>query len=177
MNAHEAHAGGCGGNPAAAHLQFYRFLPPLKSHPALGVRHVESASGWVRGSDHASRTESSYGGSWLDAPGSGLEAAVRKLAAAGTPVLGQTLRDPGGRGRQARCRAWVFLPCETEFTPSKARACTAGKGANRACRGAAVEGYETHMGRTKRLAGPAAVPAGKGGRGCDAGQCVRTLFW
>ena len=55
--------------------------------------------------------------------------------------------------RQARCGAWVFLPCETEFTPSKARTCTAAKVLTGPFAGATMEGYEIHMGRTKRLAG------------------------
>lgn len=55
--------------------------------------------------------------------------------------------------RQARCGAWVFLPCETEFTPSKARTCTAAKVLTGPFAGAAMEGYEIHMGRTKQLAG------------------------
>lgn len=53
--------------------------------------------------------------------------------------------------RQARCGAWVFLPCETEFTPSKARTCTAAKVLTGPFAGATMEGYEIHMGRTKRL--------------------------
>ena len=83
----------------------------------------------------------------------GLEAAVRKLAAAGTPVLGQTLRDPEGVEQAGAMRGMGLLPCETEFTPSKARTCTAAKVLTGPFAGAAMEGYEIHMGRTKRLAG------------------------
>ena len=50
-------------------------------------------------------------------------------------------------------RGMGLLPCETEFTPSKARTCTAAKVLTGPFAGAALEGYEIHMGRTKRLAG------------------------
>lgn len=50
-------------------------------------------------------------------------------------------------------RGMGLLPCETEFTPSKARTCTAAKVLTGPFAGAAMEGYEIHMGRTKRLAG------------------------
>ena len=50
-------------------------------------------------------------------------------------------------------RGMGLLPCETEFTPSKARTCTAAKVLTGPFAGATMEGYEIHMGRTKRLAG------------------------
>ncbi len=87
---------------------------------------------------------------------------MRKLAAAGTPVLGvcggyqmlgQTLRDPEGVEQKGEMRGMGLLPCETEFTPSKARTRTAAKVLTGPFAGAAMEGYEIHMGRTKRLAG------------------------
>ena len=49
-------------------------------------------------------------------------------------------------------RGMGLLPCETEFTPSKARTCTAAKVLTGPFAGAAMEGYEIHMGRTKRPA-------------------------
>lgn len=48
-------------------------------------------------------------------------------------------------------RGMGLLPCETEFTPSKARTCTAAKVLTGPFAGATMEGYEIHMGRTKRL--------------------------
>ena len=50
-------------------------------------------------------------------------------------------------------RGMGLLPCETEFTPSKARTCTAAKVLTGPFAGAAMEGYEIHIGCTKRLAG------------------------
>lgn len=71
----------------------------------------------------------------------------------GYQMLGQTLRDPEGVEQAGEMRGMSLLPCETEFTPSKARTCTAAKVLTGPFDGAAMEGYEIHMGRTKRLAG------------------------
>ncbi len=135
---------------------------PLESHPALGVRYVEQVSGLGAPElimlPGTKSTMADLG--WMRQ--NGLEAAVRKLAAAGTPVLGvcggyqmlgQTLRDPEGVEQAGAMRGMGLLPCETEFTPSKARTCTAAKVLTGPFAGAAMEGYEIHMGRTKRLAG------------------------
>lgn len=55
--------------------------------------------------------------------------------------------------QEGEMRGMGLLPCETEFTSSKARTCTAAKVLTGPFAGATMEGYEIHMGRTKRLAG------------------------
>ena len=68
-------------------------------------------------------------------------------------MLGQTLRDPDGIEQAGEMRGMGLLPCETEFTASKARTRTAAKALAGPLAGASIQGYEIHMGRTKRLAG------------------------
>ena len=162
LNAHEAHRPVDVAVIRLPHISNFTDFSPLESHPALGVRYVEQASG-LGAPDlivlpGTKSTMVDLG--WMRQ--NGLEAAVRKLAAAGTPVLGvcggyqmlgQTLRDPEGVEQKGEMRGMGLLPCETEFTPSKARTCTAAKVLTGPFAGAAMEGYEIHMGRTKRLAG------------------------
>ena len=162
LNAHEAHRPVDVAVIRLPHISNFTDFSPLESHPALGVRYVEQASG-LGAPDlivlpGTKSTMVDLG--WMRQ--NGLEAAVRKLAAAGTPVLGvcggyqmlgQTLRDPEGVEQKGEMRGMGLLPCETEFTPSKARTCTAAKVLTGPFAGATMEGYEIHMGRTKRLAG------------------------
>lgn len=162
LNAHEAHRPVDVAVIRLPHISNFTDFSPLESHPALGVRYVEQASG-LGAPDlimlpGTKSTMADLG--WMRQ--NGLEAAVRKLAAAGTPVLGvcggyqmlgQTLRDPEGVEQAGEMRGMGLLPCETEFTPSKARTCTAAKVLTGPFAGAAMEGHEIHMGRTKRLAG------------------------
>lgn len=162
LNAHEAHRPVDVAVIRLPQISNFTDFSPLESHPALGVRYVEQASG-LGAPDlimlpGTKSTMADLG--WMRQ--NGLEAAVRKLAAAGTPVLGvcggyqmlgQTLRDPEGVEQAGAMRSMGLLPCETEFTPSKARTCTAAKVLTGPFAGATMEGYEIHMGRTKRLAG------------------------
>ena len=162
LNAHEVHRPVDVAVIRLPHISNFTDFSPLESHPALGVRYVEQASG-LGAPDlivlpGTKSTMADLG--WMRQ--NGLEAAVRKLAAAGTPVLGvcggyqmlgQTLRDPEGVEQKGEMRGMGLLPCETEFTPSKARTRTAAKVLTGPFAGAAMEGYEIHMGRTKRLAG------------------------
>lgn len=162
LNAHEAHRPVDVAVIRLPHISNFTDFSPLESHPALGVRYVEQASG-LGAPDlimlpGTKSTMADLG--WMRQ--NGLEAAVRKLAAAGTPVLGvcggyqmlgQTLRDPEGVEQAGEMRGMGLLPCETEFTPSKARTRTAAKVLTGPFAGATMEGYEIHMGRTKRLAG------------------------
>ena len=92
---------------------------------------------------------------------SGLEAAVQKLAAQGTPVigicggyqmLGHTLQDPDGVEQGGRMRGMGLLPVDTVFEPQKVRTrvqgqVLAGSGFFALLEGARFEGYEIHMGR------------------------------
>ncbi len=80
---------------------------PLEQHPLLGVRYAVRAGAGRAGPGHFARHENTVGDLlWLRQ--SGLEAAVLKLAAGGTPVLGvcggyqmlgETLDDSQGTER------------------------------------------------------------------------------
>jgi len=93
---------------------------------------------------------------------SGLEAALLKRAAAGTPVvgicggyqmLGREVRDPHGVEGGGTVRGMGLLPTVTSFEPEKRQARTSGVigqvgGALGGLSGARFEGYEIHMGET-----------------------------
>lgn len=132
---------------------------PLESHPALGVRYVNKpeqlgAPDLVILPGTKNTMEDLL---WLRE--SGLEAAICKLAAANTPVLGvcggyqmlgQTLSDPEGVERQGTVAGLGLLPCETVFTPQKTRTRMQAEVLAQPFAGARLDGYEIHMGRTRR---------------------------
>lgn len=92
----------------------------------------------------------------------GLEAAVQKLAARGIPVfgicggyqmLGEFLYDPERVEEGGSIRGMGLLPVETRFSPEKTRTRVQGRigkidGVFSGLQGAAIDGYEIHMGRT-----------------------------
>lgn len=92
----------------------------------------------------------------------GLEAAIKKLAGAGTPVagvcggyqmLGEWLRDPYNVEGGGELRGMGFLNTETVFSPEKIRTRVSGRvhaltGALSPLSGTELFGYEIHMGNT-----------------------------
>ena len=132
---------------------------PLESHPALGVRYVERA-GQLGEPDLVvlPGTKNTMGDlAWMRQ--NGLEAAVKKLAAAGTPVLGvcggyqmlgTALDDPDGVEQGGRMDGMGLLPCATRFTGQKVRTRVQACAAAGPFAGAQLDGYEIHMGRTER---------------------------
>lgn len=185
LNAHEAHRPVDVAVIRLPHISNFTDFSPLESHPALGVRYVEQASG-LGAPDlimlpGTKSTMADLG--WMRQ--NGLEAAVRKLAAAGTPVLGvcggyqmlgQTLRDPEGVEQAGEMRGMGLFALRNRIHPQQGPHLHGGKGADRSlCRGDHGRLRDSH-GPHKTAGGPAAVPAGKrAGRGCVAGQCVRHL--
>lgn len=155
---------------------------PLESHGALGVRYADSAASlWTPDLVILPGTKSTMDDLlWLRQ--SGLEAAVLKLAAAGVPVLGicggyqmlgQTLSDPEGVERGGELRGMGLLPCKTVFSPQKTRtriaaAVTAGPFA-----GVEIDGYEIHMGLTRRTEG---IPFCRLETGQEDGAAVGNVF-
>ncbi|MEA4893287.1 MAG: cobyric acid synthase [Peptococcaceae bacterium] len=93
----------------------------------------------------------------------GLEAAIKKLAAAGTAVigicggyqmLGQALSDPEGVEQGGQMEGIGLLPIQTVFLPQKVRTRVSGRIADidgffSGLSGAELEGYEIHMGHTR----------------------------
>ena len=131
---------------------------PLEQHPLLGVRYVDSAR--TLGAPDCillPGTKNTVDDLlWLRQ--CGLEAAILKQAAAGTPVLGvcggyqmlgETLDDSTGTesGHPQTLRGLGLLPTRTVFTNEKRRTqSTATTAAPFA--GAELTGYEIHTGRT-----------------------------
>ena len=164
---------------------------PLEQHPLVGVRYLSSPR-QLGAPDLVvlPGTKNTLGDlRWLRE--SGLEAAILKLAAAGTPVLGvcggyqmlgRTLADPDGAEGGvpgAVCRGLGLLPADTVFTPAKTRARVRGRGAAGPFAGAALEGYEIHMGQTRVEGAPLCyLQDGQGERpeGCAAGSVWGTYL-
>ena len=159
---------------------------PLESHPALGVRYV-------------GRTEELRHPDLVILPGtksttadliwlreSGLEAAILKLAAVGTPVLGicggyqmlgEVLEDPDGvEGTLRRIKGMGLLPCSTVFAPEKIRTRVRAETTGGPLGGAALDGYEIHMGRTTPEDGAHPLLDMKG-QGCGVTDAGREMCW
>lgn len=135
---------------------------PLESHPALGVRYVADpaqlgAPDLVILPGTKSTVQDLL---WLRS--SGLEAAILKLAAGKTPVLGvcggyqmlgRTISDPDGVECVGTVAGLGLLPCDTVFTPQKTRTRMRAEVLAQPFQGAQLDGYEIHMGRTRRSGG------------------------
>lgn len=135
---------------------------PLESHPALGVRYVTDPAGLGTPDLVILPGTKSTMQDLLWLRTCGLEAAIRKLASGGTPVLGvcggyqmlgETLRDPEGVEGGGEMAGMGLLPCETVFTPQKTRTRVEAEVLASPFAGARLDGYEIHMGRTVRSGG------------------------
>ena len=135
---------------------------PLESHSALGVRYVDSAAGLGAPDLVILPGTKSTMDDLLWLRQNGLEAAILKLVSKGTPVLGvcggfqmlgELLSDPEGVERSGSMRGMGLLPCETVFSPQKTRTQTAASVTAEPFAGAEIDGYEIHMGKTRRRAG------------------------
>ena len=118
---------------------------------------------------------------------SGLEPALLKLAARGTPVfgvcggyqmLGETLADPMGSesGRPQTLRGLGLLPTRTVFTAQKRRTQTHATAAAGPFAGAALTGYEIHTGRTEVQGLPFCTQADGHPEGCVQGDVFGTYL-
>ena len=133
---------------------------PLEEHPQIGVRYVDDPRKLGSPDLVVLPGTKSTGGDLLWLRQNGLEAAILKLAAAGTPVLGvcggyqmlgEAVHDRSGveHGAGGSIRGMGLLPVETTFLPEKARARVRGETASGPLAGARLEGYEIHMGSTQ----------------------------
>ena len=162
------------------HMANFTDFSPLEEHPALSVRYLSDA-------------EELGAPDLLILPGSkntmddliwlrerGLAGRIRALCEGGMPVLGvcggyqmlgQRLRDPEGIEYGGTLEGLGLLPCETVFTADKLRARRRAVCAEGPFAGAALEGYEIHMGRTARLGGTPFCRLENGGEeGCISGH-------
>ena len=159
---------------------------PLEQHPLLGVRYVDSAR--TLGAPDCillPGTKNTVDDLlWLRQ--CGLEAALLKQAAAGTPVLGvcggyqmlgRTLDDSAATesGRSQTLRGLGLLPTSTVFSAEKRRTqvCAAAAGP---FAGAALTGYEIHTGRTVVEGAPFARLADGTPEGCVCGNVFGTYL-
>ena len=142
------------------HVSNFTDFIPLEQHPLLGVRYVQNprqlgAPDLVILPGTKNTMDDLR---WLRQ--SGLEAAVLKLAAAGTPVLGvcggyqmlgETLSDPHGEESGTPCtlQGLGLLPISTVFTPEKHLTQTKAVASAGSFAGAKLTGYEIHAGRTE----------------------------
>ena len=135
---------------------------PLERHPALGVRYVRQLTELKRPDMVILPGTKSTMDDLLWLRQSGLEAAIQKLAAAGTPVLGvcggyqmlgRKLSDPEGVEHGGELLGMGLLPCETVFAPAKTRTRVTAEIETGRFAGVTMECYEIHMGRTERRGG------------------------
>ena len=143
------------------HISNFTDFAPLELHPQLGVRYVE-------------RPEELDTPDLVIVPGTkstmadllwlrrcGLEDHIRQLAGrvpvlgvcGGYQMLGRTLSDPDGAEGGGSLAGLGLLPCETVFALQIHRTLQRAVTLAPPLEGAALEGYEIHMGRTRRLEG------------------------
>ncbi|MCD8212223.1 MAG: cobyric acid synthase [Oscillospiraceae bacterium] len=131
---------------------------PLERHPALGVRYVQEADQLGRPDLVILPGTKSTMEDLLWLRQSGLESVVLQSVSRGVPVLGicggyqmlcRTLLDPSGTEKEDRLAGLGLLDMETEFLPQKTRTRVRADVTAGPLAGAAVEGYEIHMGQTR----------------------------
>lgn len=135
---------------------------PLESHDALGIRYVSVPEDLGTPDMVILPGTKSTVADLLWLRQNGMEAAIMKLAASGVPVLGvcggyqmlgETLSDPEGVEGGGVVNGMGLLPCDTVFASEKTRTRIRAKALAEPFSGAALEGYEIHMGRTVRSGG------------------------
>lgn len=158
------------------HISNFTDFIPLEQHPLLSVRYVQTARELGAPDLVILPGTKNTVGDLLWLRQSGLEAALLKLAAGGTPVLGvcggyqmlgQTLDDSQGTesGRPQTLRGLGLLPTQTIFTADKRRAQIEASAAAPFA-GAALTGYEIHTGRTAVQGAPFCTHADGTSEGC-----------
>ena len=169
------------------HISNFTDFMPLEQHPLLSVRYVQSprqlgAPDVVILPGTKNTIDDLL---WLRQ--CGLESAVQKLAAAGTPVLGvcggyqmlgETLADPEGTesGRPQTVRGLGLLPVQTVFTDAKHRTQDTATVTAPQLAGAVLTGYQIHTGRTAVQGVPFCRLADGSAEGCVQGNVAGTYL-
>lgn len=133
---------------------------PLEEHSQIGVRYVDDPRKLDSPDVVILPGTKSTIGDLLWMRQNGLEAAIQKLAASGTPVLGVcggyqmlggVIRDPEGveQAGGGTARGMGLLPVETTFLPEKSRTRVRATVLAGPLAGAGLDGYEIHMGCTE----------------------------
>ena len=160
---------------------------PLEEHPQIGVRYVDDVRRLGTPDLVVLPGTKSTVSDLLWLRQSGLETAVLKLAAAGTPVLGvcggyqmlgAALHDPEGVETEAgtHIRGMGLLPVETTFTSQKSRLRKTAVVQASPFAGARLEGYEIHMGRTEETGSPFCLLEDGRAEGCARGNVWGTYL-
>ena len=169
------------------HLSNFTDFMPLEQHPLLGVRYVSNAHELGAPDLILLPGTKNTVNDLLWLRQCGLETALLKLAAKGTPVLGvcggyqmlgQTLDDPTGSesGRPQTLRGLGLLPTRTVFSEQKRRAQVKATVAAAPFAGAELEGYEIHTGVTEAEGEPFAHYPDGGREGCVQGNVFGTYL-
>ena len=173
------------------HLSNFTDFMPLEQHPLLGVRYVSNAHELAAPDLILLPGTKNTVDDLLWLRQCGLEGAVQKLAAAGTPVLGvcggyqmlgEILADPEGTesGRSQTVRGLGLLPIQTVFTDAKHRTQDTATVTAPQLAGAVLTGYQIHTGRTAVQGVPFCRLADGSAEGCVkdnvAGTYLHGLF-
>ena len=169
------------------HLSNFTDFMPLEQHPLLGVRYVSNAHELGAPDLILLPGTKNTVDDLLWLRQCGLETALLKLAAKGTPMLGvcggyqmlgQALDDPTGSesGRQQTLRGLGLLPTRTVFSEQKRRAQVKATVAAAPFAGAELEGYEIHTGVTEAEGEPFAHNPDGGREGCVQGNVFGTYL-
>lgn len=169
------------------HLSNFTDFMPLEQHPLLGVRYVSNAHELGAPDLILLPGTKNTVDDLLWLRQCGLETALLKLAAKGTPVLGvcggyqmlgQTLDDPTGSesGRPQTLRGLGLLPTRTVFSEQKRRAQVKATVDAAPFAGAELEGYEIHTGVTEAEGEPFAHYPDGGREGCVQGNVFGTYL-
>ena len=159
------------------HISNFTDFMPLEQHPLLGVRYVQNAHQMGLPDLLILPGTKNTIDDLLWMRQSGLEAAIRKLAAQGVPVLGvcggyqmlgRTLADPDGTesGTPQTLRGLGLLPTDTVFTRQKHRTQVSAAVTAASFAGAELTGYEIHTGRTEVQGTPFCTQADGTPEGC-----------
>ena len=169
------------------HLSNFTDFMPMEQHPLLGVRYVSNAHELGAPDLILLPGTKNTVDDLLWLRQCGLETALLKLAAKGTPVLGvcggyqmlgQTLDDPTGSesGRPQTLRGLGLLPTRTVFSEQKRRVQVKATVAAAPFAGAELEGYEIHTGVTEAEGEPFAHYPDGGREGCVQGNVFGTYL-
>ncbi len=168
------------------HLSNFTDFAPLDAHPLLGVRYVSRADELGAPDLVILPGTKSTMGDLLWLRENGLEAGIVRLAADGTPVLGvcggyqmlgERIEDADGvESGEKSLRGMGLLPCATVFAPEKTLTRVRGVAAGGPMDGAAIEGYEIHMGTTTARGEPFCRLEDGTDDGCRSGNVCGTYL-
>ena len=173
---------------AALDIAVIRFprLSNFTDFAPLGVRYVERASRLGAPDMVILPGTKSTVSDLLWARQNGLESAILKLAARGTPILGicggyqmlgEQIDDPSGaESALPGLRGMGLLPCRTVFEASKTLRRAKGVATGGPFDGAALDGYEIHMGVTDARGPAFCVLDGARPDGCRRGNVMGTYL-